>query len=402
MRALLLLVALALLGCASTHSQPRDVTFQTLPGGTAKPGAGAKMTQFELQQIVQRFTSGFADSMLETGLTVVDEAEDPELQRQMLGRVTSYYSAALDVALGALPEVSVLDMLVFLRLSRSVIERHWKPKIFGDSIDPLLQTFRASEQKVWEFSKTLLKEKDRQTLIWLIDHWLELHPNTIHVEMVRFGQFAERAGEVSAEMSERAKGVVGSVRGATMVVGQGLLLGERAMFHASRLPTVIRLQTRLGAMEVIDDSLNNTKSITQALERLPDPDPVIRDLTALTSQSSALLRESQATIEALKPLLGDQGVGATIDSTNRLADKSLELVHEVKALKPADSPVLVTSVGSDFDRLVRRLVAYLALLVAVSSGIFWGAYYLVKRLLPVVTEARRSGSEGMGHRRIQS
>ena len=60
MRVSLLLAALALVGCASTHSQPRDVTFQTLPGGTGTPGAGGKVTQFELQQIVQRFTSTFA------------------------------------------------------------------------------------------------------------------------------------------------------------------------------------------------------------------------------------------------------------------------------------------------------------------------------------------------------
>jgi hypothetical protein len=398
MRLSLLLAALALAGCASAHSQPRDVTFQTLPGGTATPGAGGKMTQFELQQIVQRFTSTFADNVLETGLPVVDATEDPQIQRQMLARVTSYYTAALDVASGALPEVSVLDMLVFLRLSRSVIERHWKPKVFGDSIDPLLETFRASEQKVWEFSKTLLGEKERQTLIGLIDDWLELHPNTLQVEMVRFGQFAERAGEVSAEMSERAEGLIGSVRGATLIVSQGLLLGERAMFHANRLPTVIRLQTRLGAMEVVSDSLNNTQTLTRALEGLPDPDPMIRDLTALTRQSGDLLRESRATIDALRPLLGDKGVGATIDSTNRLADKGLELVHEVKGLKPHEAQLLATNVGTDFDRLVRRMVAYLALLGAVSSGIFWGAYYLVKRLLPEITEARKSGSNGIRHR----
>ena len=388
-----MLAALALLGCASTHSQPRDVTFQTLPGGTATPGADGKVTQFELQQIVQRFTGTFADSLLAAGLPVVDAAEDPQIQRQMLERVSSYYSAALDVASGPLPEVSVLDMLVFLRLSRSVIERHWKPAL-GDSIDPLLQTFRASEQKAWEFSKTILSEKDLQTLSWLIDNWLELHPSTVNVEMVRFVQFAARAGDVSEEMSERAEGLMGSVRGATLLVNQGLLLGERAMFQANRVPTVIRLQTRLGAMEVVSDSLKNGQSIAQAIEGLPDPDPVIRDLTALTRQSSDLLRESRTTLEALKPLLGDQGVGATIDSTNRLADKGLELVQEVKGLKPTDHPVLAASVGTDFDRLVRRMVAYLALLGAVSSGIFWGAYYLVKRLLPEINGARRSGSNG--------
>src|SRR5688572_25399037 len=261
MRASLLLAALALLGCASTHSQPRDVTFQTLPGETAMPGGEGRVTQFQLQQLVQRFTSTFQEGVLDTGLRVVDAAEDPRIQRQMLELVTSYYSAALDVASGPLPEVSVLDMLVFLRLSRSVIERHWKPQLFGEEIDPLLQTFRDSEQKVFIFSRTLLSEKQRQTLVWLIDRWLALHPNAIHVEMVRFGQFAERAGEVSTEMSKRAEGLMGSVRGATLMVNQTLLLGERAMFQANRMPTAIRLQTRLGAREVVSDALNSTREL---------------------------------------------------------------------------------------------------------------------------------------------
>jgi len=368
MRASLLLAALALLGCASTPSQPRAVTFQTLPGGTATPGARGSLTQFELQQIVQRFTSTFQEGVLDTGLPVVDAAEDPRIQRQMLERVTSYYSAALDVASGPLPEVSVLDMFVFLRLSRSVIERHWKPQLFGAEIDPLLQAFRDSEQKVFVFSGNLLSEKERQTLVSLIDRWLTLHPKAIHVEMVRFGQFAERAGDVGAEMREQAKGLMGSVRGATLMVDQTLLLGERAMFHVNRLPTAIRLQTRLGAKEVVSDSLNSTQELTKALEQLPNPDPMIRDLTALTKQSAELLRESRATIDAIKPLLGDKGVAATIDSTNRLAEKGLDLVHEAKDLKASDSRLLATDAGTNFDRLVRRMVGYLALLVAVSSA----------------------------------
>ena len=144
------------------------------------------MSQFELQQIVQRFAGNFVENVLDTGLPVADQAEDPEIQRQMLERVTSYCSGALDVASGPLPEVSVLDTLVFLRLSRILMERHWKPNVFGDSIEPLHQTFVTAEQKVMIFSRSLLNEKEQKTLIGLIDDWLELHPRTDLGWMVRF------------------------------------------------------------------------------------------------------------------------------------------------------------------------------------------------------------------------
>ena len=46
------------------------------------------------------------------------------------------------------------------------------------------------------------------------------------------------------------------------------------------------------------------------------------------------------------------------------------------------------------DRMARRMVAYLALLGAVCSGIFWAGYYIVKRASQEANGARRSGSGG--------
>jgi len=255
--------------------------------------------------------------------------------------------------------------------------------VFGEHADPLIEAFAESEREVWELCSMIVEPAQREDLRMLIDSWLERHPDTVRVEIVRFGLFASRVGEVAEELSGKARGILGTVRQATMAADQALLLGERAIFLANRFPNLIRLQARLGAQDVISDSIEHAKAVAPALDKIPDPRPVVQDLTKLAAESRAAAEETRLTVEALKPFLGDpRVVQSTLDSSNRLAGTSLELVREVRALTPRDAEALTTTVEKQIDRMARRIVAYLGLLGAACAGLFWGGYYLVRRFSP--------------------
>ncbi len=337
------------------------------------------MNQFEMQQALQRFTGLFLNRIMDAGAPLIENATEPRIQQEALNRIGLYYSSALDVASGPLPEVNVLDMIVYLTLSRTVLERYWKPQVFGPSLDPLIAAFRTSEEDLWELASTVLDQEQKETLKAVIDDWIEKHPDSVRVEMVRFSEFSEHAGEVAAEMAQKAQGLLGSVRGATQLANQALLLGERAMFLANRMPFVVRFQARLGAKEIVGDSLRRTSEITELLEQLPNPEPMIRDLTHLTVESRGLVRDAREAAATAKPLLGDQSLTAAIDSTNRLANTSLALAREIRAIKPADPGALAANIEAQADRMMRRFIGYLALAGVICSSVFWAGYYVVKR-----------------------
>jgi len=69
------------------------------------------------------------------------ESEWWDRQSLALRRLLLYGSSTLDIASGPRPEVNVVDMLVFVSLSRQTLENYWIPKVFGDDGLPLTAAF---------------------------------------------------------------------------------------------------------------------------------------------------------------------------------------------------------------------------------------------------------------------
>jgi hypothetical protein len=212
------------------------------------------MTSFELQQSIERFTGHFIDS--------VSDALHPELHSEQttvlragLNRLLLYCSSALDIATGPIPEVNVVDMAVFLALSRSAIEAHWVPKVFGYEGRALLDAFVNAERDLEEISDSLLSASQRNDLNELIQDWLAANPGQVSVEWVRFQDFASRAREIEQSRARRARGLLGSVKSAAQTADQAMLLAERALFLSHRLPFLLRLHVRLCVPETLTDSI---------------------------------------------------------------------------------------------------------------------------------------------------
>jgi hypothetical protein len=212
------------------------------------------MTSFELQQSIERFTGHFIDRVtdaLETEL----KSENTEVFRASLNRLLLYCSSALDIATGAIPEVNVVDMAVFLALSRTAIEAHWLPKVFGYEGRALLHAFVSAERELHEMSDSILDEAQQRELNELVQDWLAANPGRVSVEWVRFQDFTKIASDVEGTRARRARGLLGSVKSAAQTADQALLLAERALFLSHRLPFLLRLHVRLCVPETLTDSV---------------------------------------------------------------------------------------------------------------------------------------------------
>jgi hypothetical protein len=258
--AIVWLVAAGVLGgCAGPNE---DVQFEG--------GSGRKVTQIELQQEIQRFVGSFNEGMTRALLGIREPGLEPVALRQAL----LYGSSALDIATGPVPEVNLLDMVAFVRLSRKVVEAYWIPEVFGPAGSALLGEFERSEAEILALVDDVMAPARRQELLQLIDQWHAKNPERVRVEGLRLSQFARMAGDVAS--AQRHGGLLSGVKNAVEVGDQAVLLGNRALFLANRMPFLVRLQARLGAREITTDLM-------------PDPRPLLRDLSALTRQTERLV-----------------------------------------------------------------------------------------------------------------
>jgi hypothetical protein len=222
------------------------------------------VSELELQQEIERFTMRFADRVTQAASTL-EHSLQPNVRDEALRRNLLYVSSATEIATGPFPDVNLLDMMVFLHLSRSVLEHHWIPDLFGQNGRDLGDVFARSEEEITEIAAQTLSAAHRRRLTGIVDAWLAENPNQFRVEGIRLADFSTAAGSAAAERGVQTRGLLGSVRTATQTASQALLLSERALFLTHRLPFLWRLQARLGAREIVADLLTQLTDGPDAL-----------------------------------------------------------------------------------------------------------------------------------------
>lgn len=353
------------------------------------------MNQSELQQDLQRFAGIVMDRMTQAGESIT-ASESPELRSALLRRLLRYGAAVLDVATEPFPEVGILDMTALIRLGRASLDEYWIPDVFGETARPLSRALSRSEQDLRPIVAKLLAPAQRQQLDRVIETWRADNPELNEVEGVRLFSFSEMAGQLAAERAKQARGLLGTVKSATQSADQALLLAERAIFLAHRLPFLLRMQARLGAQEIMADSLASLGQAEVLIDKASELRPLVRDATALADSSGTAAKEARKLVDTLRPMLEAQGgredTGARIDhllsAANRLADKSLLLLDDVQALAPeGESPIAVMGRGA--DGLMRRGVTYAAIAGVVLIVLFWSGYIVAKRVTGVERPAQQ-------------
>lgn len=208
---------------------------------------------FELQEELQRFTTQFTDRVTQAS-EELERSPRADVRAEALRKNLLYVSAAMEIASGQFPVVNLLDMVVFVRLARDVLQRHWIPTLYCNEGNALRDVFARSDQEISDIAARVLTPEQCQQLEQVIDTWLAENPSQVRVEGIRLADFASAAGE-AAERTTRVRGLLANVKTATQTANLALQLSERGLFLFQRLPFLWRLQARLAARELMSDSV---------------------------------------------------------------------------------------------------------------------------------------------------
>src|SRR5258708_6135511 len=132
----------------------------------------------ELQQDLQRYAAQFSERVTQA-MGDLERSPSPTVSDAALKRNLLYASSAVDIATGSFPEVNLLDMIVFVRLSRAVLEQYWIPEVYGPDAKDLSSVFEKSEDELWCIAERILDEPRRRELKDLIDQWHVENPKQV-------------------------------------------------------------------------------------------------------------------------------------------------------------------------------------------------------------------------------
>jgi hypothetical protein len=338
-----------------------------------------------LQEDVQRFTGGLIERTGQAALEIEGSGKPDEISTEALRRALNYESAALDLASQPLPEVAVLDMLVFLRLNRRVIAEHWIPQVFGERGKAFLLAFEHAEQQFGPIADKILSASQRESLIHRVDEWRTKNPDFVLVEFVRLTDLSTQDGSVAVARPEEVRGMLASVKNATQAADHAILLGESALFLANKLPFLVRHQVRLGSREVARDAMDLLSSSEAVTESLKNLQPLIAALPAVEAGGLEVAREYRFLAKEIQSLVptGEQIalLEQWLEVAKGITRKVSGLVEDVRKAAAEEGPNNpLARVARRADATMGRALGYLIVLGASWSIAWWGCYALAKRI----------------------
>ncbi len=350
------------------------------------------MSQFEIEQDLQRFASSFCERVSQAGEDII-AAPNVALQEPALKRTLLYSSAALDIVSGPMPELNLLDMTVFVTLCRDTFERHWLKNVFGEVARPMFEVLDCATHEIWDVSHKLLNEAQTQLLRNLIRNYQDDHPAQTYVEGVRFSEFASLASGARAQ--QRASGLMASVHSATRTADQAVLLGERVMFLLPRLPFILRLHARVGALELVADGakkLGHLSTLIDDAQRLRpmigEVEHAVSKVTTLAEQASQVAIKAEVLSQSAMPLMHsierlllgqhEQRAQHAISASDALVGKVQGLLEQCAALTAGNPAEALAAASTRIENSMQRVVWQLAAVGAGLIVLFWCGFFLTR------------------------
>jgi len=215
--------------------------------------------ELELQQQLQRFASRFIERTTQCA-EELQRSPSAEVRDEAMRKNLLYASSATEIATGPSAAVNLLDMFVFVHLSRKVLERHWIPTLYDQRGAELDEAFTRSEEELTEITLRAVGERGLAQLSNIVDAWVAENPHAVRVENIRLADFAAAAGTAAAERGLEARGLLSGMKFAAEAANQAMVIAERGLFLVHRLPFLWRLQVRLAVREILDDVFVRVKT----------------------------------------------------------------------------------------------------------------------------------------------
>lgn len=354
-------LVLVLTGCnlvQHTAELPGKTVGMVANAGKPK---GPAVDPVEVQQTVLRFADEFSAALvvgvdkLRRGTNELDLSESLRWKIALDTETTS-------IASGPNPCADFLDLMVFVTVTRIALEDHWKPKDFGASVDPMLESCRGVETNLWLFAGKIMTATQQVELRASIQNWRVHNPQPENVLGARAVGFASQlAGSATTRpgsvFSLLALDPLASMDPALREIAQSRMFAERALFVARKMPRIMRWQTellslnttRLPAVQQVTTSVESFGKVAEQLPKLVNDQreaaikqvfenlatersnlvailaaddiklrPTLVELRQTLDAGDTLLKSSHTTIESLDKFMGrfDTGTNAPAPTIN--------------------------------------------------------------------------------------
>ena len=317
---------------------PNQAVHAVTSGGKANHAADP----VEVQQKLLRFADEYSMRMV-GGVDALQRGTNALTRAKVLETKIEIASETWAIAAGPNAVADLLDMTVFVTVTRMAIEEYWQPRVFGDSARPLLAYSRNAEAEIWELAATVLTKEQQAELHHSIATWHSQNPLPEGLVAARALGFASQIAE-AGKADETAPGSVFSLLmidplagmdPAVREIAQTRMFAERALFVSQKMPTLLRWQTELLGintveMPAVQQVVSNSTQIAASMERfaaaaekLPDQVSTERaeilkalqaqekDVASLLSSGTQMSDSLNTTLTTFDALMKRFGVGET-------------------------------------------------------------------------------------------
>ena len=373
-RAAVALLLLASASCANLR------IFKPKPSATEVRLGESGLTINMLQTEVLRFADNYVNSIAFAADALAAGVGSRDAQIAALKWKLGQANAAYADATGENPVWNALDLAVLSMVSRMVVTHPDVRSEFGPSADALVATQVDLEKSAWSLVGSFLTPEQVGELRSLVEEWRRANPNERHVTGARFREFAVNLGKFSAAGARQKPGSIFSMLyldpfagldPTTVAIDQSRELAERVTAYAERLPTLVRWQAELLALQVGEQptakdltadfgrTSRSIESISKTVEGLPALVDAQREAAidqffgGVTAQREALLRELDSRDERIRTLLAR--LRETMDAGWKMGDSLSGTIRTLDAfvryVSPPKDPNAPPSTGKPFDPL---------------------------------------------------
>ena len=252
------LIIVSLTGCA--HLFDRKSSPPKAKVGSSVSFTSDKLPNAVTMEVLQVKVMRFADDYVAKVAQAADDfsarAATPEGRlmglRVKLGQATAAYTDAS----GVNSVINALDMLVLVTVTRMAMEDYGVEK-YGEAVLPMLETQRRLETNAWSLARGVLSPAQEAELKNMIKTWREKNPHQVYVGNLRFTEFATALGRSTSKNSVTPNSIFSllyidpfaGLDPTAAAIEETRQLGERFMYYAQRMPSLVAWQTEVVALQ---------------------------------------------------------------------------------------------------------------------------------------------------------
>ena len=306
-----------------------------LPGKTvgmvtkAGKGSATSVDPVQVQQTLLRFADGYSTRMV-VGIEKLQQGTNAFETAEMLKWKIALASETCTIATGPNAIANLLDITIFVTVTRMALEEYWQPKVFGNSAQPMLDSCRNSETEIWRVTATVLSPQQLAELHKAIEEWHRQNPQPESVLAARALNFSSCVAGANQEDAAKPGSVFGllgvdplaGMDPAVREIAQTRIFAERALYVTQKMPMLLRWQTELLSRNAIGNLFDNLATErTNLVATLAGDEmnlrPTLVELRQTVESATELLKSSDVTVKSLDTFLArfDKGTNAPVATT---------------------------------------------------------------------------------------